>query len=1333
LLVALAIVSAGVGWYLLQDEAFLKSQLRSQALKYTGRNLALNGPVQLELGKVTMLEARDIHFANAAWADQPDMVSAGHLKIAIDISSLFDDQIVFPLVSMDEVKVRLVRNDKGEPNWDMFPGSEPETGPPSPRREKLPVLVRDLQINNSEIYLASLKLEKPLNLGISSLGMQHRENARWQGKIAGNVNELPLSLDGWFMPFDSLILGGPLEHKLDISLGEISLQSSGSLKDVRTGKGANLVTSIQGPDIEDLLVEFKLPPFSEGAFDYSLALNTEGNMTKIDLDGDLGSVNIKASGELDQLFDPRDGNVQLSIDAPNLGVLAKAFGVEGLVEDAFSHESHAMFKGDEIHFNKAALKTDSDQLEIGGHFNRGAGFAGTGLTIKFRSDEAGRWTTVFGQPQQALGPLDFDATLSSDSSGLMLIKAKVIQDLTILDVEGSLGHLPDALQPDLNIDFNSPDPSHLAAIVGLQMIPATPLAVEGRIGYKDNQVQLGKIRVDLAGDLTEIDGMISLSDRFAGSDLKLHVDVKNAGDLGRLFGRDGLPEQPMKLGAELKPEGTGLAFKVTDGNLGDIQLELDGRIPDLEQPLKMDGNFDINLPRLNDVTLLFPKIKLPDAPFSVQGKVESKDNAVQIDNLNIDLAGDTATINGLLKLENRFAGSDLHAALDIKNVAALGRLFGQDGLPEQPTRMTLDVKPSGEGMAFELHDSKLGAIKADLTGKIADMTQPLVLDADFDIQLPRLSDIDLLVPQMKLPNAPFSAQGVLQSRDKGVQLNNVIITLADNQAKVNGLLKLENRFAGSDLRAELDIKDAGKLGRLFGKDGLPDEPFKMSVEVKPNGKGMAFELNDGDLRDVQLEIKGQIADLDHPMIMEAEFDIQLPRLSEVSFLFPDKDLPDSPFTAKGLLKNQKTRTHLQQVHLELGEIKATIIGDLLAPNRFDLSLRAGGLDASDLAVIVGKPMPAEPFSLSTQLTGSPAELNFTNLDVELGKSQATGKLTVGLGDVTQIRGQITSPQLDLSYWTAEQDAEEAAPEPTTQRQWMFEETPVMGWMPQGLDVEANIQVSKLILSNTTLSDFELGLKLYDQFLQVKPFSIQGELGGRYVAEIRVDGRGSKPKMHFAASGKDIRAGLLSAPGQDPSSYPPFEVESTLTGRGATHREMASSLNGKTRVFIGSGQIANAGLDLVFSDFLTQLFSTLNPFSKTSEYTQLDCGVIAAEAESGVVIVFPVIFNTEQLTVLSEGTVDLNTENIDLAFNTKPRKGIGLSAGTLINPLIKVGGRLTTPAVEMDAAGGIKSGGLAVATLGISVLAKSLSDRFLSSPDPCGEARKELEKHDSDKK
>ncbi len=153
------------------------------------------------------------------------------------------------------------------------------------------------------------------------------------------------------------------------------------------------------------------------------------------------------------------------------------------------------------------------------------------------------------------------------------------------------------------------------------------------------------------------------------------------------------------------------------------------------------------------------------------------------------------------------------------------------------------------------------------------------------------------------------------------------------------------------------------------------------------------------------------------------------------------------------------------------------------------------------------------------------------------------------------------------------------------------------------------------------------------------------------------------------------------------------------------------------------------MDRLYTGFITELINLLNPFHKTSAYTHLDCAVIGADARAGIVKVYPVIYHTEQLTTLSEGALDLHTEQIDFAFHTKPRKGLGLSAGTLINPFIKLGGTLEAPAITLDPAGTITSGGLAVATLGISVLAKSMADRFLSSPDPCGDARKEIAKLD----
>jgi uncharacterized protein involved in outer membrane biogenesis len=295
---------------------------------------------------------------------------------------------------------------------------------------------------------------------------------------------------------------------------------------------------------------------------------------------------------------------------------------------------------------------------------------------------------------------------------------------------------------------------------------------------------------------------------------------------------------------------------------------------------------------------------------------------------------------------------------------------------------------------------------------------------------------------------------------------------------------------------------------------------------------------------------------------------------------------------------------------------------------------------------------------------------------------------------------------------------------------MFDDTPVLQLTDHGMEIDVDLRVDTLFLGNTTVNDIALNLVLDHQRFELKPFTFKGTQGGSYHGEFSLDGTAGTPELLAKISGKDVRLGLAALPDQDPSTIPPMEIELHLAGVGTTRREMATSLDGKYRAYLGRGQVASAGLDLLFSDFLTQLFNTLNPFHENSEYTQLDCAVFAATVDSGIVTVFPVIMHTDQLTILSEGIIDLNTEDIDLSFNTKPRKGLGISAGALINPLIKVGGRLTTPAVELDPGGTVVSGGLAIATIGISVLAKSMSDRFLSSKDPCGEARRDLEKIDS---
>lgn len=1190
-LVVIFVVAAGAALFLVHNESFLKSQVHAVVLKQTGRELNIDGPLQVEIGRETRVIAEGIRFQNAAWAESPDMVEIGRLEVGLVIPSLWGDTVIVPAVALEDCRVSLRKNATGEANWNVLPAAEEpvEPGPPS---TELPVLLQDLLIRNCQLDVVGLDRGQALAIEIDEAGLQMDEASRAQGKGAGRLNGEGFSFNGWISPLKAFLAGGKLEHELRLDYGDVSLRSEGTLEDAAALKGADIEARLLGPDIGRVLSEFSLPPLSEGPFDFQVRLDSQGQMTKLDVIGDLGSLEIRATGEIDRLAQPQFGQVDLAVNGPNLEAVGAVLGGIGLVPEPFSIQGKLIFDEGIIKAQPLVAETQEDRLEASGILGPAPAFANSDIAVQLVSNELGRWRGRLGLPQTLTGPVAVTGRLFSDAAGQFSVDAQVRRlGGASIDISGSIGDMQGVLEPDLQIDAHSPDLQPLGQILGVENLPAAPASARGGVRLVDQTLHLNAVDIDLSGHHAVVNGAINLADNFTGSRLELELDSPNVAELGQLFGETGLPAQPLSLKLAVEPKDKGLAFQVQDGNMGDIQIDIEGTLADMERP--------------QDVT------------------------------------------------------------------------------------------------------------------------------ARFDVYLPSLSMLDFLAPDRDLPDLPFTVKGNLVNDERATQLEKILVTAGPHRASVDGYLKHTENRAGSRLKVDLDIADLAELGNLLGHDGLPSEPLRLDIVLQPQEKGLVFQVKDGNQGAVQLEIEGRIVDMEEPLIMDARFDIRLPKLSNLSFLAPGKELPDAPFTANGNLRNLESKTSLEQVRLTLGKINATIEGDLLTDRRFNLRIRATGPDASVLGEVTGQSLPEDPFSISASLAGSSDEVTFSDLDVALGESRVNGHITLGLGERTRISGEVESPFLDLRHWTGTKEPKELPPQKTPPPEWRFDETPIMQWAPQGLDMQTKIQISELLMFNTSLTEIELGISLDDEIVEITPFRFKGVRGGRTQVDLRLDATGSEPEMLFKVRGDDIRLGLASAPGQDPATVPPLELDILLNGEGNTRRDMASSLNGKIRIYQGSGNVAKAGLDLIFSDFLTQLFTQLNPFAKTSEYTQLDCSVFAADASNGKIKVYPVILHTEQLTILSEGTVDLHTENIDLSFNTKPRKGLGLSAGALINPMIKVGGRLTSPAVELDPEGTVTSTGLAVATVGISLLAKSMSDRFLSSKDPCGDARKEIDKRDRD--
>jgi hypothetical protein len=167
--------------------------------------------------------------------------------------------------------------------------------------------------------------------------------------------------------------------------------------------------------------------------------------------------------------------------------------------------------------------------------------------------------------------------------------------------------------------------------------------------------------------------------------------------------------------------------------------------------------------------------------------------------------------------------------------------------------------------------------------------------------------------------------------------------------------------------------------------------------------------------------------------------------------------------------------------------------------------------------------------------------------------------------------------------------------------------------------------------------------------------------------------------------------------------------------------LASSANGKILFTQGAGKVDNSAMGLFSADIVSELFSALNPFAKEEPFSIWECTVVGMDVVDGVATIKPLLAQSQKLTIVADGKVDFNDEQLDVSFNTKPRRGVGVSADMFLTPFIRLGGTMAAPRMALDKSGILIEGGAAFLTGGISFFVKGAADRATGASDRCAAA------------
>ena len=190
----------------------------------------------------------------------------------------------------------MAESEAGEVNWDLFPqedrAAEPPPGPPG----QFPFIIERFELGDFALTHDAPDRVEPLDFWIDSLVLNQDGDGLVDMAGTDRIGGLPLSLSGRIDPLRAVVTGGRVEQELHLVLGDIALDTSGSIEDVQSVKGTELTLAFPGPDFAWITDLAALPAFSSGPFDFRLFPDSDDDGTRIELNGDLGNLEARAWG-----------------------------------------------------------------------------------------------------------------------------------------------------------------------------------------------------------------------------------------------------------------------------------------------------------------------------------------------------------------------------------------------------------------------------------------------------------------------------------------------------------------------------------------------------------------------------------------------------------------------------------------------------------------------------------------------------------------------------------------------------------------------------------------------------------------------------------------------------------------------------------------------------------------------------------------------------------------------------------------------------------------------------------------------------------------------------
>jgi hypothetical protein len=715
---------------------------------------------------------------------------------------------------------------------------------------------------------------------------------------------------------------------------------------------------------------------------------------------------------------------------------------------------------------------------------------------------------------------------------------------------------------------------------------------------------------------------------------------------------------------------------------------------------------------------------------------------------------------GLMEIKATLNGEFIHAdvagtigePLELKDVNANVNL-GVDSLAWLADFIKMELPPLGSLKAsaniaskdetFEISDIKANLDGENITAKVAGSVNDLLkaqgIEARVDLGVQSLAFVSDYLKMDLPPLGPLKASAGIVSKGDIFTVKEINVDLSGDKihAKVAG--SVGDLFKAKEINADLDlgIESLSILSKVAKTDLPPLGPLKASVNIA--SKGDTFELKDikANIADdkIQATVVASVADVLKLAGINANINFNVDSLTALESLVKQELPASGPITLEGKISSAgglEAPTRINTVVKSDG-VRANLAGsiaDPLALKGIDLALTVEADSMQKVGKLTGTQLQGnDPLKLEGKFTAVDNTYELAGLHFKVGELDVKGKVAFTqpseAGGRPRLSGELHVGDLDISKRQAakiEEAGAETKDKPDTEEEVVaekkdkvFSSEPLPFGPLKAVDVDLELGVESLTTQVLNLQNLAAKLTLDKGSLHLKPLNARigdGTLGVTAVLDARDSPAALKADIEMKDATFRNFGGKIH-----------FLVD--LEGSGDSIAAIMASLDGQLMFNVKGATLKKSFM----TGFGTSLLDTLNPFDKEKEDTELICAIALFDIEDGVADANKKIAaQMADVTWFGSGEINLKTEEIDFGMSPKPRKGLGISLGSLAK-MVAVGGTLTHPRIVLDPTDiAVKYGKYtaAMATGGLTLAADLLFSKIKANTDVCANILEELD-------